>query len=96
MEMGVSKKSKYYFFLYTYHGYFLEELRLDRDYWLNLTSQKMKFSMKEKCPNTEFFWSISSCIQSEYREIRTRINSVFGQLSRSVFCHAVSGFSHPK
>ena len=30
-----------------------------------------------------YFWSIFSCIQSEYREIRTRNNSVFGHFSRS-------------
>ena len=28
-----------------------------------------------------FFWSIFSCIQSEYRKIRTRKNSVFGLFS---------------
>ena len=43
----------------------------------------------EKCPNTEFFLvfifphSVSLCIQSEYRKIRTRKNSVFGHFSRS-------------
>ena len=31
-----------------------------------------------------FFWSIFSYIQSEYRKIRTRKNSVFGHFSRSV------------
>ena len=31
-----------------------------------------------------YFWSVFSCIQSEYREIRTRNNSVFGHFSRSV------------
>ena len=30
-----------------------------------------------------FFWSVFSCIESEYREIRTRKNSVFGHFSRS-------------
>ena len=30
-----------------------------------------------------FFWSVFSCIQSKYREIRTRKNSVFGHFSRS-------------
>ena len=30
-----------------------------------------------------FFWSIVSCIQSEYRKIRTSKNSVFGYFSRS-------------
>ena len=31
-----------------------------------------------------FFWSLFSYIQSKYRKIRTRKNSVFGQFSRSV------------
>ena len=30
-----------------------------------------------------YFWSVFSCIQSEYRKIRTRNNSVFGYFSRS-------------
>ena len=30
-----------------------------------------------------FFWSVFSCIQPEYRKIRTRKNSVFGHFSRS-------------
>ena len=30
-----------------------------------------------------FFWSVFSCIQGEYRKIRTRKNSVFGHFSRS-------------
>ena len=30
-----------------------------------------------------YFWSVFSCIQSEYRKIRTRNNSVFGHFSRS-------------
>ena len=29
------------------------------------------------------FWSVFSCIQSEYRKIRNRKNSVFGHFSRS-------------
>ena len=32
-----------------------------------------------------YFWSVFSCIQSEYRKIRTRNNSIFGHFSRSVF-----------
>ena len=31
-----------------------------------------------------FFWSVFSRIQSEYKKIRTRKNSVFGHVSRSV------------
>ena len=30
-----------------------------------------------------FFWAVFSCIQSEYRKIRTRNNSIFGHFSRS-------------
>ena len=30
-----------------------------------------------------FFWSIYSCVQSEYRKIRTRKNSAFGHFSRT-------------
>ena len=30
-----------------------------------------------------YFWSVFFCIQSEYRKIRTRNNSVFGSFSRS-------------
>ena len=30
-----------------------------------------------------FFWSVFSCIQSKYRKIRTRKNSVFEHFSRS-------------
>ena len=39
--------------------------------------------MRQKFPNTEFLWSVFSCIKSEYRKIRTRKNSVFGHFSRS-------------
>ena len=40
-------------------------------------------SLREKCPNTEFFWSVFSYNRSEYRKIRTRKNFVFGHFSRS-------------
>ena len=30
-----------------------------------------------------YFWSVFSCIQSEYRKMRTRNNSVFGHFSRN-------------
>ena len=30
-----------------------------------------------------FFWSVFSCIRTEYRKIRTRKNSIFGYFSRS-------------
>ena len=38
------------------------------------------YSLREKCPNMELFLVR---VQSEYRKIRTRNNSVFGQFSRS-------------
>ena len=31
-----------------------------------------------------YFWSVFSCIQTEYRKIRTRNNSVFGHFSRTM------------
>ena len=31
-----------------------------------------------------YFWSVFSCIRTEYRKIRNRNNSVFGHFSRSV------------
>ena len=37
-----------------------------------------------------FFWSVFSCIQSEYRKIRTRKNSVFGRFLRSGILRTVS------
>ena len=54
------------------------------------------------------FWSVFSCIQSEYRKIRTRNNFVFGQFSHSVvlkefnaylvwassFCESCKGWFH--
>ena len=42
-------------------------------------------SLREKCPNTELFLLRIFCIQSDYRKIRTRNNSVFGHFSRSEF-----------
>ena len=56
-----------------------------------------KAALCEKCPNTEFFsgqyfpifglnmevYSVNLRIQSEYREIRIRKNSVFRHFSRS-------------
>ena len=55
------------------------------------------FALRCKCPNADFFfWSVFSCIrlnteiygvnlgiQSEYRKIRTRKNSVFAHFARS-------------
>ena len=58
----------------------------------------LNFTLREKCPNTEFFlvrtflysdwiqeiYEVNLRIQSEYRKIRTRKNSVFGHFSRNV------------
>ena len=41
------------------------------------------FTLREKNPNTEFFWSVFSRIQSKCGKIRTRKSSVFGHFSRS-------------
>ena len=38
------------------------------------------YSLREKCPNSEFFWSVFSRIRTEYGEIL-----VFGHFSRSNF-----------
>ena len=38
-----------------------------------------------------FFWSVFSCIRTEYRKIRTRKNSVLGHFSRSI---TVKKFEH--
>ena len=40
--------------------------------------------LREKCPDMEFFLVRISCIQSEYRKIRTRKNFVFGHFSHCV------------
>ena len=36
-----------------------------------------------------FFWSVFSCIWTEYRKIRTRQNSVFGHFSHSNIFHYI-------
>ena len=28
------------------------------------------YAPRQKCPNTEFFWSVLSCIWTEYRKIQ--------------------------
>ena len=43
--------------------------------------RKLYVTLREKCANTEFFLVR---IQSEYRKLRTRKNSIFGHFSRSV------------
>ena len=43
----------------------------------------------DKCPYSEFFWSVFSCIQSECGKIRTRntpnMDTVYGRRSRHSF-----------
>ena len=39
--------------------------------------------LREKCPDTTYFWSVFSCIRAECRRIRTSNISVFGHFSRS-------------
>ena len=40
-----------------------------------------------------FFWFVFSCIRTEYKNIRTRKNSVVGHFSRSVYaCQVFQGF----
>ena len=29
----------------------------------------VKMALREKCPNAEFFWSVFSCIWTEYRDL---------------------------
>ena len=52
-------------------------------------------TLREKCPNTEFFsglyfpvfgliYSVNLRVQSKYKKIRTRKSSVFGHFSRTV------------
>ena len=56
----------------------------------NGTGEALGYTLREKCPNTELFlvriFLYSDCIriQSEYRKMRIRNNSVFGHFSRSV------------
>ena len=53
-------------------------------YFMNyLFNKNTSPALREKCPNTEFFWSVFSCIPTKYRETRIRKNSVFGQFSCS-------------
>ena len=64
----------------------------------------IKASLREKCPNTDFFsgpyfpvfglntkiYGVNLRIQSEYRKIRTRKNSVFGDFSHSVLLYNIT------
>ena len=69
-----------------------------KSYARNENSRIFVYALREKCPNTEFFlvrifpsfglnteiYAVNLRIQSEYGEIRTRKNFVFGHFSRSV------------
>ena len=54
-------------------------------------SNQLNFSLNNRCMKSlqilSFFWSVFSCVQPEYRKIRTRKNAVFRNLSRSEFLH---------
>ena len=52
-------------------------------------------SLREKGPNTRFF-PVNLCIESEYRKIRTRKNSVNGVFSCSVYNQKKSIAQHEK
>ena len=59
------------------------------NYLHSANCQTFTNTLREKCPDTEFFWSVFSCIRTEYgdlgskyRKIRTRKNSLFGHFSR--------------
>ena len=41
-----------------------------------------------------FFWSVFSCIRTEYKKTWTRKNSVFGHFSRSECCRLVGFFGN--
>ena len=43
----------------------------------NIIIHFSRFTLHEKCPNTDFFWS-------EYGKMRTRKNSIYGHFYRSV------------
>ena len=43
-------------------------------------------TLREIVQIRSYFWSVFSCIRTEYGKIRTRNNSVFGDFSRSGIC----------
>ena len=81
--------------------------------WLAVASvvfaHLLKATMREKCPNTEFFlvhkvtiknaifFATFRCIRTEYRKIKARKNCVFGHFSRSAlltrFFHSCCRFT---
>ena len=70
----------------------LHKLHSDLKFLLEIMNfmKKLNYNLysKENCVKNiqirRYFCSVFSCIQSEYRKIRTRNNSVFGHFSRSV------------
>ena len=62
--------------------------------WNNKDLSTERSPLREKCTSTEFFWSVYSCIQSEYRKVRTRKYFVFGQFSRSNHYRRVQQIQH--
>ena len=52
--------------------------------FLNLIKRLIFVTLREKCPNTEFFLSHIRTEYGEYGKIRTRKDSVFGHFSGSV------------
>ena len=61
-------------------------------YWLEAVKQKRAFPVNKRAFHCVKSVQIFSCIQSEYRKIRTRNNSVFGHFSNSVFHNFLSVF----
>ena len=54
--------------------FFLTSLDLFLPVKIYLTILELSFliSLREKCPNMEFFWSVFSCIRNEYRDLRSK------------------------
>ena len=47
-------------------------LKMFKPWWQNWQNKHRGIPLREKCPNTEFFWSLFSCILSKCGKIRTR------------------------
>ena len=54
------------------------------DHFVALALKGLNFHCVKSVQIRSFLWLVFSCIQSEYRKVRTRKNSVFGHFSRSV------------
>ena len=59
------------------------DLLTRKAFFINRKDNKNCLSLHERCPNTQIH-GVNLRIQSKYRKIRTRNNSVFGHFSRSV------------